>query len=89
MARAIELLFAAGFSTAEQTSDISGRGVGMDAVRNAIRGLGGAVVMTSEQGAGTTVQMRLPLTLAIMPALLVESHDRAVRDPARAGRAHA
>ena len=74
MARAIELLFTPGFSTAETTSDISGRGVGMDAVRNAIRGLGGAVVMTSEQGVGSTVQVRLPLTLAIVPALLVESH---------------
>jgi len=75
MARAIELLFAPGFSTAETTSDISGRGVGMDAVRNVIRGLGGAVVMTSELGVGSTVQVRLPLTLAIVPALLVESHD--------------
>ena len=73
MPRAIELLFAAGFSTAEQTSDISGRGVGMDAVRSTLRGLGGNVVMTSEPGVGTTVQVRLPLTLAIMPALLVES----------------
>ena len=74
MARAIELLFTPGFSTVETTSDISGRGVGMDAVRNAIRGLGGAVVMTSERGVGSTVQVRLPLTLAIVPALLVESH---------------
>jgi two-component system, chemotaxis family, sensor kinase CheA len=74
MARAIELLFTPGFSTAETTSDISGRGVGMDAVRNAIRSLGGAVVMTSELGVGSTVQVRLPLTLAIVPALLVESH---------------
>jgi two-component system chemotaxis sensor kinase CheA len=73
MARAIELLFAPGFSTAEQTSDISGRGVGMDAVRSTLRDLGGNVVMASEQGVGTTVQVRLPLTLAIMPALLVES----------------
>ena len=73
MARAIELLFAAGFSTAEQTSDISGRGVGMDVVRSTLRGLGGNVVMLSEQGVGTTVQVRLPLTLAILPALLVES----------------
>jgi two-component system, chemotaxis family, sensor kinase CheA len=73
MSRAIELLFAPGFSTAEQTSDISGRGVGMDAVRAAIRELGGAVQMTSEQGQGTTVHIRLPLTLAIMPALLTES----------------
>ena len=75
MARAIELLFEAGFSTAEETSDISGRGVGMDAVRSALRRLGGAVVMTSEKGVGTTVQVRLPLTLAIMPALLVESQS--------------
>jgi two-component system chemotaxis sensor kinase CheA len=73
MSRAIELLFSQGFSTAEQTSDISGRGVGMDAVRTALRSLGGAVVMTSEHGVGTTVQVRLPLTLAIMPALLVDS----------------
>jgi len=73
MARAIELLFAAGFSTADQTSDISGRGVGMDVVRSTLRGLGGNVVMLSEQGVGTTVQVRLPLTLAILPALLVES----------------
>ncbi|HET6849148.1 MAG TPA: chemotaxis protein CheA [Gaiellales bacterium] len=70
---AIDLLFTAGFSTAEQTSDISGRGVGMDAVRTQIRELGGAVMMTSEQGGGTSVQIRLPLTLAIMPALLTQS----------------
>ncbi|MDX6520401.1 MAG: two-component system, chemotaxis family, sensor kinase CheA [Gaiellales bacterium] len=73
MVRAVELLFSPGFSTAEQTSDISGRGVGMDAVRTAIRELGGALVMTSELGQGTCVQIRLPLTLAIMPALLVEA----------------
>jgi two-component system chemotaxis sensor kinase CheA len=71
-ARAAELLFHPGFSTAETTSDISGRGVGMDAVRSSIRELGGEVVLTSEEGAGTTAQIRLPLTLAIMSALLVE-----------------
>lgn len=71
--RAAELLFLPGFSTAEQTSDISGRGVGMDAVRAAIRGLGGEVSLTSEIGAGTTAEIRLPLTLAIMSALLVEA----------------
>jgi two-component system chemotaxis sensor kinase CheA len=76
MARAIELLFTPGFSTAEVTSDISGRGVGMDAVRAAIRGLGGEVVMTSEQGHGTSAQIRLPLTLAIMAALIVEADGR-------------
>ena len=76
MPRAIELLFSPGFSTAETTSDISGRGVGMDAVRAAIRGLGGEVVMTSEQGQGTSSQIRLPLTLAIMAALIVEADAR-------------
>ncbi len=73
MKGAIELLFSAGFSTAEFTSDISGRGVGMDAVRAAIRGLGGEVIMTSELGQGTQAQIRLPLTLAIMAALIVEA----------------
>jgi two-component system chemotaxis sensor kinase CheA len=74
--RAVELLFSAGFSTAEYTSDISGRGVGMDAVREAIRGLGGEVLMTSELGQGTSAQIRLPLTLAIMAALIVEADGR-------------
>jgi two-component system chemotaxis sensor kinase CheA len=75
-ARAVELLFTSGFSTAEVTSDISGRGVGMDAVRAAIRGLGGEVLMTSELGQGTSAQIRLPLTLAIMAALIVEADGR-------------
>lgn len=70
-AAAVELLFHPGFSTAETTSDISGRGIGMDAVRTTIRGLGGEVTMTSEQGAGTSTEIRMPLTLAIMPALVV------------------
>jgi two-component system chemotaxis sensor kinase CheA len=71
-ARAAELLFTPGFSTAETTSDISGRGVGMDAVRTTIRELGGDVGYVSEIGRGTVAQIRLPLTLAIMSALLVE-----------------
>jgi two-component system chemotaxis sensor kinase CheA len=75
-ARAIELLFSPGFSTADVTSDISGRGVGMDAVQAAIRGLGGEVLMTSELGQGTHAQIRLPLTLAIMAALIVEADER-------------
>jgi two-component system chemotaxis sensor kinase CheA len=73
MRGAIELLFAPGFSTAEVTSDISGRGVGMDAVRTTIRELGGEVVLTSELGQGTRAEIRLPLTLAIMSTLLVEA----------------
>ena len=74
--RPIELLFHPGFSTADVTSDISGRGVGMDAVRTTIRELGGEVLMTSELGQGTVAQIRLPLTLAIMAALLVEADGR-------------
>ena len=81
MPRAAELLFMAGFSTAETTSDISGRGVGMDAVRTAIRELGGEVLLTSELGQGTTAQIRLPLTLAIINALLVEVDDQPVAIP--------
>jgi two-component system chemotaxis sensor kinase CheA len=75
-ARAVELLFSAGFSTADATSDISGRGVGMDVVRATIRELGGEVIMTSEKGVGTCSQIRLPLTLAIMAALIVEADGR-------------
>lgn len=74
--RAIELLFTPGFSTAEQTSDLSGRGVGLDAVRTAVRDLGGEVLVSSTLGAGTTAQIRMPLTLAIMAALVVESGGR-------------
>ena len=69
---AIELLFAPGFTTSETTSDISGRGVGMDAVRAKIRQLGGEVLIDSEPGVGTAAQIRLPLTLAIVSALQVE-----------------
>jgi two-component system chemotaxis sensor kinase CheA len=72
MRTAIELLFAPGFSTSETTSDISGRGVGMDAVRAKIRQLGGEVLIDSTPGAGTSAQIRLPLTLAIVSALQVE-----------------
>ena len=72
MRGAVELLFTSGFSTAETTSDISGRGVGMDAVREKIRQLGGEVVIDSTSGEGTVAQIRLPLTLAIVSALQVD-----------------
>ena len=72
MRGAVELLFTSGFSTAETTNDISGRGVGMDAVREKIRQLGGEVVIDSTPGAGTLAQIRLPLTLAIVSALQVD-----------------
>ncbi|MCB1186441.1 chemotaxis protein CheW [bacterium] len=70
--QAIELIFEPGFSTAEQVTDISGRGVGMDAVRSKIDYLNGEVNMTSEKGKGTVVTIKLPLTLAIVQAQLVD-----------------
>jgi two-component system chemotaxis sensor kinase CheA len=73
ISRAIELLFTPGFSTAEVMTDVSGRGVGMDAVRTMIRELGGEVMLSSEPGAGTVAQIRLPLTLAIVATLMVET----------------
>src|SRR5690606_22281972 len=60
-----------GFSTAEKVTDVSGRGVGMDAVRTAMESLNGQVEIHSRVGEGTTVTLRLPLTLAIIPAMLV------------------
>jgi two-component system chemotaxis sensor kinase CheA len=76
LARATELLFHPGFSTMDVTSDVSGRGVGMDAVRVAIRELGGEVTLNSEPGKGTCAEIRLPLTLAIMSALIVHVDGR-------------
>jgi two-component system chemotaxis sensor kinase CheA len=66
------LIFAPGFSTAETVSDISGRGVGMDVVRRNIQDLGGRTTIKSEFGRGTTIQLALPLTLAVMDGLVVE-----------------
>jgi two-component system chemotaxis sensor kinase CheA len=66
-----QLIFAPGFSTAEAVTDISGRGVGMDVVRKNILGLGGSVELDSALGRGTTVRVRLPLTLAIMDGMSV------------------
>jgi two-component system chemotaxis sensor kinase CheA len=78
---AIELLFAPGFSTASETTDISGRGVGMDAVRTMVRNLGGDCHVTSEVGKGSCATIRLPLSLAILPALLVEVNGSAYALP--------
>jgi two-component system, chemotaxis family, sensor kinase CheA len=66
---ALDLIFRAGFSTAEQLSDVSGRGVGMDVVRDAIQRLKGNVQLSSNLGEGTTVELSLPLTLAITRVL--------------------
>ena len=67
----IDLLFRPSFSTAEQISDISGRGVGLDVVKTKIEALGGNVECKSVLGEGSTFTIRLPLTLAIIQALMV------------------
>ena len=72
-AELLQSVFQAGFSTAESISDVSGRGVGMDVVKTNIERIGGTVNLESKQGVGTTVRMKVPLTLAIIPALIVNS----------------
>ncbi len=65
-----QLIFAAGFSTADQVTDLSGRGVGMDVVKRNIEALRGQIALTSADGRGTTTQIRLPLTLAMIDGFL-------------------
>jgi two-component system chemotaxis sensor kinase CheA len=67
----LQLVFLPGFSTREQVSELSGRGVGMDVVKSSITALGGAVQIESRPGFGSCVRLRVPLTLAILPALMV------------------
>ncbi|MBK9953258.1 MAG: chemotaxis protein CheA [Candidatus Competibacteraceae bacterium] len=67
------LIFLPGFSTAEKITNISGRGVGMDVVKTNIEKIGGVIDLESELGRGTTFKIRIPLTLAIVPALIVTS----------------
>ncbi len=66
------LIFHAGFSTAEKVTSVSGRGVGMDVVRTNIEIIGGTIDLNSVEGKGTSVKIKIPLTLAIIPALIVE-----------------
>lgn len=66
------LLFLPGFSTAGEVSNLSGRGVGMDVVRSAIRSLGGRIAIRSEHGRGTTFSVSLPLTLAVLDGMIIE-----------------
>ena len=70
---ALRLIFMPGFSTAQQVTDVSGRGVGMDVVRTNIEKAGGTVEIDNHPGAGMSVNIRLPLTLAIVPSLIVRS----------------
>lgn len=72
---AVELLFKAGFSTAQQLSDLSGRGVGLDVVKTTIESLGGSVSVKTAAGKGSTFTIRLPLTLAIVQALMMRSGE--------------
>ncbi|RMH36140.1 MAG: chemotaxis protein CheA [Nitrospirae bacterium] len=66
-----QLIFRPGFSTADQVTDISGRGVGMDVVKRNIEGLGGSIAIHSQEGKGTRMTLRLPLTLAIIDGMTV------------------
>jgi two-component system chemotaxis sensor kinase CheA len=68
---AIQFLFTPGFSTSDKVTDISGRGVGLDAVKNKVESIGGRLSIESEVGKGTTIKVKLPITLAIVLALLV------------------
>ena len=67
----MNLVFMPGFSTAEKVTNVSGRGVGMDVVRTNIEKIGGSIDLSTEAGVGTTIKIKIPLTLAIIPALIV------------------
>jgi two-component system, chemotaxis family, sensor kinase CheA len=69
----INLIFLPGFSTAKEVTDVSGRGVGMDVVKTNLDQLGGNVDIISDKGAGTTILIKLPLTLAIIPCQIIET----------------
>ena len=72
----INLITMPGFSTAQQVTQVSGRGVGMDVVKTSIENLGGSLEITSKVNEGTTIHLRLPLTMAIIPSLIVKADDR-------------
>ncbi len=77
----LNLIFQPGFSTATEVTNVSGRGVGMDVVRTNIERIGGTVDMQSQVGIGTTCRVRIPLTLAIIPALVVGEGDETYAIP--------
>ena len=76
-----QYIFHPGLSTAEKVSSVSGRGVGMDVVRTEIERIGGTVDLISKQGQGTTVRIKIPLTLAIISALVVRAGDQSFAIP--------
>ena len=73
---AVNLVFAAGFSTKQEVSDLSGRGVGMNVVRTAVLRAGGEVSLRTTLGTGTTVRVRLPLTMAVTRVVTIECRGR-------------
>jgi len=77
----LQMVFLPGFSTAAAVTSVSGRGVGMDVVRANIEKIGGTVELDARPGEGTTLRMRIPLTLAIVPALIVESCEQSFALP--------
>jgi two-component system chemotaxis sensor kinase CheA len=79
----LDLIFLPGFSTAEKVSDVSGRGVGMDVVRSNLKKLGGTVELESEFGKGSLGRLKLPLTLAILPVLIVKASSDTYALPLR------
>ncbi len=79
--QALMLICMPGFSTAREITDISGRGVGMDAVRSAIQSLGGELLIAAEAGQGSQITLKLPLTIAIIHALIVECAQMKVAIP--------
>ncbi|AOC91056.1 chemotaxis protein CheA [Bacillus amyloliquefaciens] len=76
-----ELIFAPGFSTADQISDISGRGVGLDVVKNKLESLGGSVSVKSAEGQGSLFSIQLPLTLSIISVLLIKLEEETFAIP--------
>lgn len=74
-AEALQLIFLAGLSTKDAVSDLSGRGVGMDAVASMVRRLGGTIAISSEKGRGTKITMKLPLSMAVQRLMMVEVGD--------------
>ena len=77
----LQLIFLPGFSTAAAVTNVSGRGVGMDVVRTNVEKIGGKVEIDSRAGKGTTLRLRIPLTLAIIPALIVRSLNQSFALP--------
>ncbi|WP_290874531.1 chemotaxis protein CheA, partial [Aquabacterium sp.] len=75
-ADAVQLIFLPGFSTAETISDLSGRGVGMDVVRNAVERINGHVELSSQHGRGTRIRLSLPLSMAVTNVMIIEAGNR-------------